>query len=210
MNPDYLKLPDEEAAQAITDHIKQWDAEEPLRYAAIGLMTHQVWKRMLWQHVIDPANGFPCRSFARWVRVTAPAGYSTVYAAMRDVEALPDVPAADLAQIPQSNFKTLKQLSTAVRGDEKVLAVAKSGRTDELVKYIQKEHPAQHIEADTFLRVPLTETQMADVEDAIKKAMDSGRCDSRSQVIWSWAVEELLKTDATPLEDVDDNDCAHA
>ena len=205
---DLTKLPDPDAEAEVYASLHSYDADERLRYASIGLMVLAVHKRMLWRHRIDPADGFPCRSFARWVRIACPYSYSTVYAALRDVEELQDVPAADLAQIPQSNMRTMKQLSTAVRRDPKVLAAAK-GRTESLVAHVKANHPNQHIEGEKFLRVPLNEGQMDDVNKAITKAMERG-CASPSEVVWMWGVEELSKEDPTPLADVADGKCGHA
>lgn len=157
MKIDYTELPDAEAAEAITNHVKQWDADEPLRYASLGLMMLAVIERQLWKLTTDPVDGFPCRSFARWVRLCAPNGYSTCYAALKDVQDLPDVPPADLAQIPQSNFRTMKQLSTAVRRDPDVLQAAK-GRG--LAGYINANHPDQHITDRKAVNVLVDDAEM--------------------------------------------------
>jgi hypothetical protein len=174
MTPDFSSLPDPEAATAISQHIREWDEAEPLRYAGIGLMAVAVEKRLLWQYVVDPADGMPCRSFSRWIRVVAPAGYSTVYAAKKDIEELHDVPAADLAQIPQSNLVTMKQLSTKVRGDEKVLDIAKHGRTEQLVDYIREHHADQHLEARKVLKFTPDESAAAKIEEALAEAENHG------------------------------------
>jgi hypothetical protein len=204
---DYLNLPEIEAESTIFARLNDYDEEERLRYAQIGLMVLSVNRRQLWKHRFDIADGFPCRSFARWIRIACPYSYSTVYAALKDVAELSDVPADDLAQIPQGNFRTMKQLSTAVRRDPKVIEAAK-GRTGDFVAMVKKSHPDQHLEAETIFRVPLNETQMADVEGALAKAMARG-CESRSQALWMIAVD-FISTDDTPLADVEDGKCGHA
>ena len=208
---DYVTLPDPQAATVISTRIATWDSEEPLRYAAIGLMAHEVWRRLLWQHATDPANGLPCRSFARWVRVYAPNGYSTVYAAMRDVEALPDVPAEDIAQLPQSSFKTLKQLSTAVRRDPEVLAAAKSGKNEALVAHVQKHHPDQHLEEYDRVVFNLTHGAKSEIDEAVDLAIERG--DSRTKEEWLLMVAIDYKQECENvgmLADTPDAECGHA
>jgi hypothetical protein len=205
---DYLALPDPEAATLISSRVREWDEQEPLRYASLGLMALAVEKRMLWRHVTDKAHilqqivaggqiytacvqcgvrqefiaseecpsspGLPCRSFARWVRYAAPRGYSVVYAALRDCEELADVPAADLAQIPASNFHTLKQLSSRVRRTPAVLEAAKTQRAEEFVGTIRRDFPNQHIEHKRALRFNPDESAAERIEEALDLAMEHG------------------------------------
>ncbi len=201
------QLPDPEAEQAIYEQMKAYDESERMSYAQIGLMALAVDRRGLWKFRQDPDDGLPCRSFARWVRICCPYAYSTVYAAKRDVEDISDVPAEDVAQIPQSNFRTMKQLSTAVRRDPLVLAASK-GRNEGLVAHVKKEWPEQHIEREGIFKVPLSETQMAEVEAAIAKALERG-CASRSEALWMIAVD-FLATDDSPLEGIEDRSWGHA
>ena len=200
MTPDYLALPDPDAERLIFSTLTTYAEDERSRYATVGLMADAVEKRLLWKCHVDPADGLPCRSFARWAQL-CPYPYSTLYAAMRDVQALADVPPTELAQIPHGNFRTMKQLSTSVRRDPAVLAAAKSQSNDSLVAHIKAKHPEQHIERETVFKVPLNETQMADVEAAIAKAINRG-CGSRSEALWSVAVD-YLSTDEATLADVE-------
>ena len=141
---DLNTLPDTEAEESIYETLRSYDSDSRLKYTQIGLMALAVHKRMLWQKRIDPEDGFPCRSFARYIRICCPYGFSTVYAALRHVEALPHVPEEQLAQIPQSNIPTMLKLSTAVACDPLVLEAAK-GRSEAFVAYIREKHPDQHI-----------------------------------------------------------------
>jgi hypothetical protein len=165
---DYLALPDPEAATLISSLIREWDETEPLRYASLGLMALTVERRMLWKHVPG------CTSFASWVRYAAPRGYSVVYAALRDCEELADVPAADLAQIPASNFHTLKQLSSRVRRTPAVLEAAKTQRAEEFVGTIRRDFPNQHIEHKRALRFNPDESAAEKIEEALDLAMEHG------------------------------------
>jgi hypothetical protein len=203
MTPNYLALPDPEAAELISTLVKRWDEEEQTRYATLGLMVLAVHKRMLWQHVLDPEDGFPCRSLARWIRLCAPKGYSTCYAAMRDCEELSDVPAVDLAQIPQSNFATMKQLSTAVRRDPAVLKAAK-GKTEGLVAHVKKTHPDQHLSHTAPFRLTPTDEQRAEIEEAVELAIQCGDATSKEEAIFMWAVsyrQECQERDAKDMSE---------
>ena len=184
MTPDFSSLPDPEAAALISAEVADWDRSEPLRYAALGLMALAVEKRMLWRHVPG------CTSFATWVRSCAPKGYSTVYSALRDCEALADVPPADLAQIPHESFPAMKHLSTGVRKRPEVLRAAKAGR-EALVQHIQKHHTDQHLEATEDLRLHPTSTQKAIILQAIEAAIQRGDGSTKEEVIEGWAVESL-------------------
>ena len=141
---DLNTLPDTEAEESIYETLRSYDSDSRLKYTQIGLMALAVHKRMLWQKRIDPEDGFPCRSFAKWVRIAAPYAFSTIYAALRDVEELQDIPAESLAEIPQGNIATMKKLSTAVRRDPWVLEAAKL-RNEPFVAYIREKHPDQHL-----------------------------------------------------------------
>ena len=183
-----MKIPNTEPE--IFARLNDYDEQERLRYAEVGLMVLTVEQGELWKLRTDPQTDYPCRSLNRWIQIACPYAHSTVYAALRDVKELQDVPTADLAQISQSNMRTMRQLSTKVRNDPKVLEAAKTGRTDALVSLVKANFPQQHLEAETVFRVPLNETQMADVEAAIAKAMNRG-CASRSEALWMVAIDFL-------------------
>ena len=195
-----MKIPNTEPG--IFARLSDYDEQERLRYAEVGLMVLTVEQGELWKLRTDPQTDYPCRSLNRWIQIACPYAHSTVYAALRDVKELQDVPTADLAQISQSNMRTMRQLSTKVRNDPKVLEAAKTGRTDALVSLVKANFPQQHLEGEKYLRFTLNETRMADVQEAIRKAMARG-CDGSSEVLWMWAIEELSKDDPTPLADVE-------
>ena len=207
MTPDIANLPDSEAEQAVWNQLQIYADLDREKWATIGLMAKDVRKRELWKNRIDLETGLPCRSFDRWVRI-CPYPHSTVRQALSDVEELADVPEADLAQIPQSNMYTMKHLSTSVRSDPDVLAAAKKD-SDTLVAHLKEHQPDQHIEKSTIFKVPLNETQRADVDAAIAKAMQRG-CDSRSEALWMLAIDYLSTDDTVPLEKIDEKEFGHA
>lgn len=202
---------DPTAATEISRWVSDWDKSEPLRYASLGLMCLAVEKRMLWRHVADPSNGLPCGSFARWVRCHAPRGYSTVYAALRDVQELQDVPAADLAQIPQSSFYTLKHLSGGVRKRPDVLAAAKKGKVA-LVKHAQEFYPQQHVESDEDIRLHVTSGQKAEILEQIEAEIQSGEGANAGEVVFGWAMNARLErqTRAERMMQANGGKIAHA
>ena len=174
----------------------------------IGILCREVRDTPLWPYRTDPETGNPCTSWTRWMHVAAPRAASTAFGYLRQVEALSDIPDEHLSQIRGENVDTVIHLSTAVRGDDKVLDIAKTGRTEQLVAYLKANHPEQHTERVKFLKVPLSETQMAEFEQAIAKAMERG-CESRSEACWMIAVD-FNASDNTPLPEIPDGRCAHA
>jgi len=203
---DYKELPEAEAEQAIYENLKNYDEDSRLRYAQIGLMVLSVQKRELWKLRIDPADGFPCRSLARWIRIACPYAYSTVYAALNDVEELQDMPQDVIAQVPQGNFKTLKQLSTKVRRDPEVHKVAKE-KSEKLVQHIQKNYPEQAIEQNLFMRFSPTTSQRGDIQDALQHAK-AGDSISDTEALWRVCVDYNLNRQ-TPLSEIEDERCGH-
>lgn len=170
---DYSVLSPEQAEQVIFDAVKRYD-EAMASYGAIGIMCRDVEKRLLWKYRPNPETGKLCESMGQWMKVAAPSGRSTCYAAKDDVAALPDIPDVELAQVAPCNFGTLRQLSTAVRSLPEVLETAKGKRTKPLVEYIQANHSDQHVEHGTFMRLAPSETQKAIIDQATAQAMEEG------------------------------------
>jgi hypothetical protein len=172
---NFTDLPDELAEANIFSRLQTLDAAQRMGYSAIGLMCREVQQRELWKHRIDPETGYPCRSFTRYVRVACPYSYSTAFAAKADVENLiGDLSADDIAEIPQSNFNTMKQLSTAVRKDPKVIHAAKTERPDEFVAMLRVKHPEQAIETRKALRFHPTESAAEYIESVLGEAERHG------------------------------------
>lgn len=191
----YIALPDSEAAVLIANHLLAWDTAQRVAYAQVGLMVLEVERRLLWRHYATE-DGLPCTSFNHFLRVCCPFAYATAYAAKRDCEALPDVDAADLAQVAQSNFVTLKQLSTAVRRDPAVLEAARRPGLD---KYIAEKHPGQHIEPRGSLRFAPTANQREDIEQALKHAKH-GEDISATEALWRICAEYMQTYQPDPDE----------
>jgi hypothetical protein len=169
-----LGMADEDSEPILFNRLQQITSTFELGYAEVGLICREVDAYLLWEKRIDPETGQPCASFTRWVRVCCPRSYATVYAAMRDIESLKDIPDQHLSQIPASNFPIVQQLSTAVRAEPDVLEAAKTQNTKGLVEHVRANYPDQHIERTRFLRLPLDESVMEKVEDLFKQAQLRG------------------------------------
>jgi hypothetical protein len=113
-----------------------------------------------------------------------------VFSAIRDVEELKDIPDKELALIPAGNFHLVRQLSTAVRTDPKVLKAAQTQRAPELAAMIRTEYPSQHIEASKVLRFIMDESAAAKIEEALTVAEERGAT-SRTEALESIAAEAL-------------------
>lgn len=163
---EYTDLPAEQAEPLIFAKMQSYDEAEKTRYMQIGLLCREVESRELWR--------LRSKSFDKWLRACCPFSYSTARAALHDCTELADVPADDLAQIPQSNISTLKQLSTAVRRDPKVLKAAKEEKADEFVSAIRVMHPGQAIEHRKPLRFNPEESGVIVIEEALLKAAEQG------------------------------------
>ncbi len=169
-----LGLADEDSEPILFNRLQQITSTFELGYAEVGLICREVDAYLLWEKRTDPETGQPCVSFTRWVRVCCPRSYATVYAAMRDIESLKDIPDQHLSQIPASNFPIVQQLSTSVRAEPDVLEAAKTQNTKGLVEHVRANYPDQHIERTRFLRLPLDESVMEKVEELFKQAQLRG------------------------------------
>lgn len=212
MTSHYHALPDADAEAEIYAEMQSFDSEQRLRYAQIGIMAQAVEKRMLWRFRTDPETDYPCRSMSRWIRMACPYAYSTVYSAWRDVEALADVPAEEIAQIPQANFSTMKQLSGGVRKRPEVLRVAKTQSNDELVSYIQKHYPSLHLEQKRTLRFNPDESAAEKINATLDRVMERHACNRNEALEWmAIAADQVLqmesevessRTDSRNIEEV--------
>lgn len=180
-----LALPDEQSEPILFKRLQEIAYGWEYSYAEVGLICREVDAYLLWEKRIDPDTGELCASFSRWIHACCPRSYSTVYAAMRDMEALKDIPDCDLAKIPASNFPIVKQLSTAVRKDRKVLDGAQTKRTGDFVEQIRADHPDQAIEHSRVLRFKLEDSAAAEVESVITLA------EMRGAKSWAEALEAI-------------------
>jgi hypothetical protein len=194
-----LRMGNVSAEFALFDRLRYLDRTTKLAYSEIGYISLTVQAYQLHEHRTDLQTGKPC-SFTRWIRLAAPWGYSQAFAAMRDVEELKDIPAEHLAEIPQSNFPILRQLSTAVRVEPQVIEAAKSKTSKAFVEQIRKDYPEQHLETRKTLRFTVDESLAAKVEEAIAQAMERGattRSEALEQIcaeaMEQWTIEKAFE-----------------
>jgi hypothetical protein len=179
-----------ESEPALFSELQSIDKMFKHGYARAGLICREVEARSIWKERTDSETGEPCASFTAWVRTAAPYSYATVFSAIRDVEELKDIPDKELALIPAGNFHLVRQLSTAVRTDPKVLKAAQTQRAPELAAMIRTEYPSQHIEASKVLRFIMDESAAAKIEEALTVAEERGAT-SRTEALESIAAEAL-------------------
>ena len=170
---DILTLPDKEAEALIYGYVRHFDDVVSMSYARVGILCRLVQTYELHEQRIDPNTNEPC-SFHRWLQIAAPRSHSTCYAALRDVEALKDMPEEQVVQIPTSNFPVVRQLSTAVRNDPKVIEAIKTKGQSDLVEHIRKTHPEQMIEHTISKRFRLEESAAQKIDEALKLAQLHG------------------------------------
>lgn len=185
-----IALPDEQAAYALSARMSAWDQVDVLHersYSERGLIALEFEKRKLWQHIINPASGEPFNSFSAWATSGALGGRRVTFEAKEDVKALADVPAEQLRDVPKSNIKILKKLSTGVRSQPEVLEAAKSLPADDFLAKIEREQPDQHIEGKTTMRFRPDRSKAEEIEEALKMAMGEGAL-GRDEALWLIAV----------------------
>jgi len=180
-----LSLPDEECATALQARRRAWDEVDrlaPLSYGERGQIALAFERRALWSYV-----GF--HSFDDWLSRGSDASRTTMYAAWRAARELEqDVP--DLAGIPRQTVNTMVGLSSNVRSDPETVAAAKTMAPAEFEDHIATRHPDQHIERRTPMKFRTTQSQAAEIEQGIQKAISKG-ASSREEAL-AWCAHEAL------------------
>jgi hypothetical protein len=113
-----------------------------------------------------------------------------MFQAVRDVKELSDVPESDLKEMSPANIHVVKQLSSAVRSDPRVLQAAKTLSSEKFVQQLQSEHPSQHLETRKTLRFRPEESAAETIEQALAMAESRG-AKTRDEALETVAVEAL-------------------
>jgi hypothetical protein len=190
----FIKKADGEAAFFLHHRMRAFDWMDEQRersYAERGLIAIEFEKRKLWQYLDDPATKKPYTSFNAWASSRCNGARSVTFDAKRDLEALQDVPAAELRDIPKGNLKVLKQLSTAVRKEPAVLQAARSMTTPQFLESIEKLFPEQHIESPIVVKVNAAPADASTFEEAIQYAIDHEIAANRSEAMGRMAYTAL-------------------
>lgn len=105
-------------------------------------------------------------SWNAWLLAVAPKSRSYIYLVVgRYKELIPDIPEAELAQIPLGSAGVLKQLSSAARRDPAVRQAARS-KPSELRMMVGAAHPDQAMEMTVERRCRFTMSQWNVIDGA--------------------------------------------
>ena len=160
------------------EKLRVFDESWKVSFSEAGIIAREVEDHQLWCQVPG------CTSFADFLHTACPWSFSTVYASLRAIRDLSDIPDRDLSAIPASNIHTVRKLSTSVRARPEVIEAAKTKKADDFIGYIRHEFPSQAIEHNKPLRFLATQSQAEDIEEAISMAMENGAM-TRTEAIWS-------------------------
>ena len=164
------------------EKLRVFDESWKVSFSEAGIIAREVEDHQLWRQVPG------CTSFADFLHTACPWSFSTVYASLRAIRDLSDIPDRDLSAIPASNIHTVRKLSTSVRAKPEVIEAAKTKKADDFIGYIRHEFPSQHLEARTVLRIALDQSQNEAVEEAIALSMERGAM-TRAEALVDIAVD---------------------
>jgi hypothetical protein len=210
---DVLALPDEEAADALNKRMAVFDEISRLHersFVERGIIIREFERRQLWKHLEDPETGEAFPSLTAWLSCDKFLGGRRInFEAKRTLAMLEDVPPTRLMGIPKCNLHTLTQLSTAVRNQPDVLEAARNLPREEFEGKVEKDHPAQHIQAHRWLKFSPDRSGAKAIEEAIAWALEHDIAGSRDEAIvraceaalHEWELEEELKS--MPVEEAD-------
>jgi hypothetical protein len=151
-------------------------------YARAGIIAREVRDNLLWKE----REG--CTSFTRWIKMAAPYSYSHVNQALKDIEALKDIPDEHLKEIPPANLFELKKVSTAVRAEPEVIEAAKTLQPDDFIGKVNHDHPEQHLERSKTMKFNPSESDRATIEEALAMAERRGAV-TRNDALLAVAIE---------------------
>jgi hypothetical protein len=186
-------LPDDVAASKLDTLMRQLEQQYKRSYVMRGVCGLEVKQRQLWKVL-------QFSSFEQWLQNACPQSRADVYAAMRTVEELTEIPRQELEEIPRMNLKVLQSLSTAVRRDPEVLKAAKVCSEREFVAKVKQSHPEQHVQSERKLTFTLPSDAADMVERELEKTMAEEEC-SRDQALEAWAADRILD-EMEPILDV--------
>lgn len=171
-----IALPDDQAAPALHMRMVALDTVERIQQVSFserGFIIREFKLRSLWKYLTDPDTGEVFPTMNAWMSCTTFLGCRrTNYEALRIMGLLEDVPAAKLIDIPKSNLHTLTQLSTAVRNQPDVLEAARTMPREAFEEKVEFEHPLQHVETRSPMRLTPGRSERKILDAAIRWAID--------------------------------------
>jgi hypothetical protein len=182
---DLICLPDPEAAESLNawmGALKRVEEVYEVSYGQRLVIIRHFEERGLWRHLTDPDTDLPFPNLTAWLSSGFIGCRRVNMEAHKDAQALADIPPEKLIDVPKDNIKVLKQVSTAVRNLPDVLEAARTG-DDRLLKKLEREHPAQHIETRKPLRFNPGRTGAGIVEEMIAFALENDIAGSRDEAI---------------------------
>lgn len=150
----------------------------PNRYAEVGLLAIEARRDELWKLRAD--------SFDKWLRMGAyhEAAYSTIRAAMREVEAAMEwgIPEEAVSKIRHGNFGELKKCSTAARKDPEVWKAAAEASPTDFVAYVNAAHH-QHLEKPQAMKFMQPPSCIPLMEAILKEAQEKHGAMNRNHAL---------------------------
>lgn len=191
-------MPADEAADALSERLRFLDGIYRTGFTERGMICREVRDRVLWRHVLSPADGQPYHSMDAWIAGTAPWSRRDCYAAMKAVDELKDIPAETLSQIPQCNLALMQKMSSKTRQDADVLAAASTLSREQFAAKVEQEYPDQHIEARSVRwTLPGSLAKLAD--EAIEVMMERNDCRTRDEALGA-IFAEIINTYAVQMQ----------
>lgn len=184
-------LADEEAAVILDSRMSTLEDIWKTSFVERGLIALEIEERLLWQHIDDPKTGIPFTSKERYILTRCPQSRSDVYAALKAVKELRDVPRDALREIPRCNVNVLQSLSSKVRQQPEVLEAARTMTEKQFVAKIAADHPQQHIESKHIIKLNFTASAGEVVERLIEQTMERDGYTSKEEVIEAWGVDYM-------------------
>lgn len=189
-------LPDEEAAVVLDRRTRILDVLYRRTFVELGFICREMQVRALWRHL-----GY--ESFNAWVDAAAPYSRSYCFEAKRIVGELKDVPREQLLGMSRESILTLRSLSTAVRNLPDVLEAAKRG-DEVLTKKIEAEHPGQHLESRTPMRLSPGRSERKVIEAWVNFAIAHDLASSLTDAVVKACARCLLDEELDELHPVPD------
>jgi hypothetical protein len=191
-----IQLPDEQAAEKLDARVRVYDTIDFLNensYIEIGRIAHEMDKRKLWQHVVNPKTGETCSSFNEWTKSCPSSCRAKIWAAKGTFEDLSvDLRPEQMDGVPRGKLKVLCQLSSKVRTDDEILKAAQDTKksVSDFRKIIEEKEPEQLIEHLEPFKLNPTASQKTIYDGAVSKAMGLGA--KTREEAWEYVAQAYL------------------
>lgn len=192
-------LNDSQAEQLCFNRISSIAHAWQFGFAEIGIIAAHVHETGIWRE--------RSASWAEWMREVTGLSRSASYKAKEIIEALKDIPNAELALIPKENLMNLLQVSTGVRANPAVIEAAKNQKSDAFREYVGKTHPDQHVEAVKHRNFAFEESFAIRFDEVMEMAEKRGAAGKNQCMEWvteearsSWEREDRAESESLDNE----------